>query len=100
MTDKITVHRYSGKCRICFRCAMPLEWLQDAITDVGKQQYNAVLERIHRGELWLKGNTSDPRYEENYAKFLVLFDDLRILYNAVGETLAEPFAMYSQKHGA
>jgi len=95
MTDKITVHRYSGKCRICFRCAMPLEWLQDAITDAGKQQYNAVLERIHRGELWLKGNADDPVYAENYDRFAALFDELRILYNAIGEPLEDPFAIYS-----
>ena len=85
LTDKVKVFEHSGKCVISFRCALPLEWLQQDITTEAKQQYDAVLERIHRGEAWLKANTCDPRYEEYYARFTALFDKLRELYNAVGK---------------
>lgn len=94
LTDKVKVRRHSGQCEINFRCAMPLEWLHDAITTASKQQYNAVMERIHKGEIWLKVNADNPRYEEHYARFTALFNNLRDLYNAINEPLVDPFMGY------
>ena len=94
LTDKVEVSTRSGECIIRFRYATPLEWLEQDITVEVKRQYNAVLERIHRGESWLKASIDDPRYEEHFARFIALFDDLRELYNSINETLMDPFAGY------
>jgi hypothetical protein len=94
VTDKVKVHRHSGKCVVSFRCALPLEWLEQDITAEAKQQYDAVLERIHRGEAWLKANADDPQCDGFYTAFLSLFDDLKALYHAIDEPLADPFAGY------
>lgn len=95
LTSKIQAGRQSGRCRISFRCAMPLEWLEDAITAACKEQYNRTLERIHRGEAWLRENEGSPEYGRAYDLFLALYEGLRLQYLAVGKPLHDPMTGYN-----
>jgi len=88
----VRFHRKDNAVRVAFRCAMPLEWLERDITAEAKRH----LGRIHRGEAWLLSHSDDPRYDAHYARFTALFDDLRELYNAVGEVLEDPFVGYQE----
>ncbi len=49
LTDTVRVEHQSGQCRINFRCTMPLDWLEDAITAECKQQYNGTAHPQRRG---------------------------------------------------
>ena len=79
---------------LAYRCAMPQEWLRDALSASSKRQYNAILERIHKGEAWLRANAHHPAYEMQYTRFLVLFDDLKELYTIINEPLEDPYKGY------
>lgn len=95
LTDKVRIDRRSGRRRITFQCAMPLEWLQDAITTRCKREFDRVLKRVHKGEEWLRAyDDSHPGYERAYAGYLALYEELRALYLAVGETLSDPLTGY------
>ncbi|MDL2318237.1 hypothetical protein LJC74_03995 [Eubacteriales bacterium OttesenSCG-928-A19] len=90
LTAKVQAARQSGRCKISFRCNQPLEWLQDAITAASKQEYNKVLGRIEAGTAWLKDNEGSPEYDRAYDLFLALYEELRLLYVAIGEPLDDP----------
>lgn len=94
LDGKIQVSEKSGIVHLRYRCVLPGEWLQDAVTAATKQQYNAILERAKKAEEWLVSNPDDPRYERAYDAYLAMFDDLKQLYNAVGEAMTDPYAGY------
>lgn len=99
LTDRVRAERSTGACTIRFRCAMPLDWLQDAITAACKREYNKVLERIHRGTAWLEGHEDSPEYETHYARYLGLYEELRVLALAVGDVPDDPFTGYPAPRG-
>lgn len=94
LDGKIQASQKSGIVHLRYRCVLPGEWLQDAVTAATKQQYNAILERAQKAGEWLLSNPDDPRYERAYDAYLAMFEDLKQLYNAVGEALADPYAGY------
>ena len=82
---------------LTYRCALPEEWLRDALGASSKRKYNAILDRIHMGEAWLRANAHHPAYEAQYAHFLALFDDLKeLFYTIANKPLDEPYKGYQE----
>lgn len=96
LVGKVQVSKKSGLLRLRYRCTIPDEWLQEAITSAAQRQYNALLERIHKADAWLRENEHDPRYEHSYAAFMKLFEDLRQLYNAIGDPPDDPMTGFEE----
>lgn len=94
LEGKATVDRRTGMITLRYQCAMPEEWLLDAISAASKREYNVVLERIRKGDAWLKENEQHPLYASHFNRFVAMFDDLKELYNAISETLDDPMTGY------
>lgn len=58
-----------------------------------RERYNSVLAQIERGDAALRRATDEQR-EVWYPRFLALLEELRDLYNAIGEPLADPWEGY------
>lgn len=60
---------------------------------MSKGRYNAILRRIIAGDKALREATDQHR-DAWYPEYLSLFEELRDVYNAIGEPLADPWAGY------
>lgn len=96
LTGPVQLSRATSQCRITFRCNQPLEWLADDITSTCKQEYNRVLAHIEKGTAWLDANQGSPEYQRAHDGYQALWEDLRVLYLAIDEALADPMAGYDE----
>lgn len=95
LAGKILLRTGSNTATIRYRCAFPVEWLPDAITQAAKRKYNHTLARIGKGEVWLRGHSEDhPEYQRAYDGYLALYENLRRLYVAIDEPLDDPMTGY------
>lgn len=95
LEGKILFRTTASTVTIRYRCAFPPEWLPDAIDRAAKGKYNHTLQRIQKGEEWLKEHDeNDAKYQKAYAGYLALYENLRKLYVAISEPLADPMTGY------
>lgn len=95
LQGKLLVNRQTSQCKISYRCAIPLEWLEEEITLACKREYDKLLVRIQNGTEWLRTHEDDPSYQRYYDGYLRLYEELRLLAAAVGEVLDDPLAGYT-----